>query len=187
MNGQGLGAGVALRLGLCWLAAALAQPLLAAEVWKCKLGELTQYSDRPCPAQGEPLATRALQANLVDPSVASRAAGPLGGMGNVGNVCPDDAEIGAMELRASSSALGLPEKAFFREEIGRARQCRLGQGRYTAADWALSRQAQAAQGRQAGGAEARQKVQARHQAADAAEAARLARLNAQNAASAPAR
>jgi hypothetical protein len=59
------------------------------------------------------------------------------------------------------------------EEVRRARQCRKGQGRYAAADWDISRQAQAAQSSQSGAQDARRRAEDMHSAADPVEGDRI--------------
>lgn len=151
------------RLVLCM--AVLASGAQAGEIWKCQQDGQVRYSDRPCPAQGDTLSPRALQPNVV---AAERAASGAITSRLAGNVCPDDIEIAAMETRATASSLGPAEQGFLREEADRARQCRQGRARYSAADWALSRQAQADQARPAEAAEARRRAAAMHRAAELA-------------------
>lgn len=148
------------RLVLCM--AVLASGAQAGEIWKCQQDGQVRYSDRPCPAQGDTLSPRALQPNVL---VAERAASGAATSRLAGNVCPDDIEIAAMETRATASSLGPAEQRFLKDEIARARQCRQGSARYSAADWALSRQAQADQFRPGAEAPARQRAEAMHRAA----------------------
>jgi hypothetical protein len=160
----------------------------AAEVWKCQVGEQIQYSDQPCQLKGEALASRKLQGNVVETAGRSgdKGAATADASGNSSpsnaefkrqenNVCPSDADIAGMETRASSIGLTPEAKAFMQDEVRRARQCRKGQGRYAAADWDISRQAQAAQTSQGGGADARRRAEAMHSAADPVEGERIAR------------
>lgn len=60
-------------------------------------------------------------------------------------VCPNDQEIRNMEVLANSATLGASKKAFLADEVRRARQCRKGQGNYSAGDWQTSHEAQRAQ------------------------------------------
>lgn len=154
-----------------------------AEVWKCKAADgSTVFSDRPCPGQGRALDERQLRGNAIDgprlpqtsrtPSEIPVAAEPAPSAPP--NDCPGDQELRHMETRASSTTLGDQELAFLRDEIRRARQCRKGQGRYTAADWAISREAQAAQSNLKGAAEARLRAEGMHSAADPQEGERIA-------------
>jgi hypothetical protein len=94
-----------------------------------------------------------------------------------GNICPTDSEIRGMETRGNSTTLGDPERQFMQEEVRRALQCRAGRGRYTDADWAVSRAAQAAQTQNSDRArrDARLRAEAMHSAADPEEADRIAR------------
>ncbi|MFG6466592.1 DUF4124 domain-containing protein [Roseateles sp. BYS87W] len=157
----------------------------AQQVWKCEVDGQVRFSDKPCPGTGQPLAERKLQANVVEalkPEVVHAAMGrpPLapadGAGGPPANVCPSEGEIRNMETRASSNSLGAPERQFMQDEARRALQCRAGQGRYTEADWAVSREAQAAQSQLSERArqEARARAEARHSAAHAVEGDRIA-------------
>ena len=82
-----------------------------------------------------------------------------------------------METRANSTTLGDAERQFLQDEVRRVRQCRSGKGRYTEADWAISREAQAAQTQLSERAryDARQRAEAMHSAADPEEGDRIAR------------
>ncbi|MCV2351541.1 hypothetical protein [Paucibacter sp. Y2R2-4] len=163
------------------LAAGSAQ---SAEVWKCQVGKEIKYSDQPCQSQGEPMRARQLQGNVVDttsrilPSKdaaaserADMAAPPTA---TLASICPSEAELAAMETRASSITLEPEAKAFMQDEIRRARQCRKGQGRYSAADWEISRRSQAAQSNLSGAADARRRAEDMHSAADPFEGDRIA-------------
>lgn len=158
----------------------LAAPAAQAEVWKCKVGDKVHYSDQPCPVHGDPLPARQLQPNVVAPVKLAPAEPGASAAGveapfRPGNVCPSDAEIRAMETRLSSISYEREEKDFLGDEVRRARQCRKGQGRYTAEDWDISRQAQSAQSNLSGAADARRRAEAMHSAADANEGERIAR------------
>jgi len=150
-----------------------------AEVWKCKGPDGgTVFSDVPCPASGAPVEERRLRGNAIEgprPAVATAAepapAPPIAQPPV--NDCPGDQELRDMETRANSRSLGDKEKAFMQDEIRRVRQCRKGQGRYTAADWAISREAQAAQSSNTGAADARRRAEGMHSAADPAEGERI--------------
>lgn len=158
----------------------------AQQVWKCDVGGKVVFSDKPCPQSGQPVSERTLRPNVVDsikPEAVRAAAGgaaasapeavPAAG----GNVCPGDAEVRAMETRANSTTLGDAEREFLREEVRRVRQCRNGQGRYRESDWAISREAQAAQTQISDRVreEARQRAEAMHSAADPEEGDRIVR------------
>jgi hypothetical protein len=158
----------------------------AQQVWKCEVGGQVRYSDRPCPDSGQALGPRSLQPNLADgirPEVARAAiAAPSAPVVPVpqaaaGNACPGDSEIRDMQTRAGSTSLGDAEQQFIQDEVRRAWQCRKGQGRYTEADWAVSRQAQAAQSNLGGRDRdaARRRAEAMHSAADPDEGDRIAR------------
>ncbi|MBL8278187.1 MAG: DUF4124 domain-containing protein [Pelomonas sp.] len=156
----------------------------AQQVWKCEVDGQVRFSDKPCPGSGQPVSERTLQPNVVEslkpetvrealgrPAAASAPAGPAG------NVCPGDGEIRSMETRGNSTTLGDPERQFMQEEVRRALQCRAGRGRYTDADWSISRAAQAAQTQLSERArrDARVRAEAMHSAADPEEADRIAR------------
>jgi hypothetical protein len=168
-------------------AAALGGSAMAGEVWKCQVGQQIKYSDRPCTIAGDTLNPRALQGNVVDAAVkkpaGDGASAPAPGLRADGrpadNVCPGEAEVKAMETRASSISLGAEAKAFMQDEVRRARQCRKGQGRYGAADWEISRQAQAAQSSLSGAPDARRRAEDMHSAADPSEGDRIASMREQ--------
>lgn len=164
----------------CLLLGLAAPAAQAAEIWKCKVGDKVHYSDQPCPVHGDPLPARQLQPNVVAPVKPVPAEAGASAAGEEapfrpGNVCPSDAEIRAMETRLSSISYEREEKDFLGDEVRRARQCRKGQGRYTAEDWDISRQAQSAQSSLTGAADARRRAEAMHSAADANEGERIAR------------
>lgn len=157
----------------------------AQPVWKCEQAGEVRYSDKPCPGGGQPVSGRSLQPNVVDglrpaPGAASAARVSLAEAARPaeppGNVCPGDAEIRGMETRAGSTTLGDDERRFLQDELRRALQCRAGQGRYTEADWAVSRAAQAAQSQLGERArrDARTRAEAMHSAADPLEGDRIA-------------
>lgn len=178
-----------------WCSGVAAMVLLVAgasaqQVWKCEVDGQVRFSDKPCPGSGQPVSERTLQPNVVDslkpetvrealgrPAAASAPVGPAAPGGATGNVCPGDGEIRGMETRGNSTTLGDPERQFMQEEVRRALQCRAGRGRYTDADWAISRAAQAAQSQLSERArrDARARAEAMHSAADAEEADRIAR------------
>lgn len=155
----------------------------AQQVWKCEVGGLVRYSDRPCDSPGQTLPTRQLQPNVADslkPDVLRAALAPASApvVAAVGNACPGDAEIRDMQTRGNSTSLGDAERQFMQDEVRRAWQCRKGQGRYSDADWAISRSAQAAQSQLSDRArqDARQRAEDMHSAADPDEGDRIARL-----------
>jgi hypothetical protein len=173
---------VGLSLGLCLaLSSAWAQ-----QVWKCEVDGRVRFSDKPCPGSGQPVSERSLQPNVVDSikqPEAARAASAAAGLeapvpaAPPGNVCPGDDEIRGMETRGGSTTLGDEERKFLQDEVRRAWQCRKGQGRYTDADWAISRQAQARQTNTGwrDRRDARLRAEAMHSAADPDEGDRIAR------------
>lgn len=153
-----------------------------AQVWRCTAQDgSTVFSDRPCPGKGSQMDERSLRGNAIEaprlPSTTAATERPAPAEAPViapVNDCPGDQELRHMETRASSTTMGEKEVAFMRDEIRRARQCRKGQGRYTAADWAISREAQAAQSNLRGAAEARLRAEGMHSAADPQEGERIA-------------
>lgn len=171
---------IAWSLGLCLLlSSAAAQP-----VWKCEVAGKLVFSDKPCPQAGQPLAERSLQPNVVEalkPAVVDAAMGrpPAASAPPApdGSACPGDSEIRGMETRAHSTTLGDAERQFLQDEVRCARQCRNGQGRYREADWAISREARAAQTQIGDRArhDARLRAEAMHSAADPQEGDRIAR------------
>ena len=149
-----------------------------AQVWKCKQRDGgVSFSDVPCPGAGEPVEQRRLQSNVADaprlppPENKPAASGPAQ---PPANDCPGDLELRNMETRANSTSLGDRERAFMQDEIRRVRQCRKGQGRYTAEDWALSRQAQEAQS-SSNAEKERLRAEGMHSAADPLEGERIVR------------
>jgi hypothetical protein len=173
-------------IGLGVALAAAASGVSAQQVWKCEVDGKVRFSDKPCPGSGQRLPERTLQPNVVDsmkPEVIREALGrPAPASAPVpdtppGNTCPNDGEIRGMETRGNSTTLGDPERQFMQEEVRRALQCRAGRGRYTDADWAVSRAAQAAQTQISERArrDARLRAEAMHSAADPEEADRIAR------------
>lgn len=166
------------RAAIGLLALATAGVVQAAEVWKCKGPDGgVLFSDAPCPAKGVALDERQLRGNSIDgPRLpAQQSANELRpeSAAPTGNDCPGDLELRNMETRANSTTLGDKEKAFMQDEIRRVRQCRKGHGRYTAADWAISREAQAAQSSNTGAADARRRAEGMHSAADPTEGERI--------------
>ena len=163
---------------------------LAQQIWKCEVDGQVRFSDKPCPGTGQRVPERTLQPNVVDslkpevireamgrPAPASAPASSPAVPAPSGNVCPGDSEIRGMETRGNSTTLGDAERQFMQEEVRRALQCRAGRGRYTDADWAVSRAAQAAQTQISDRArrDARIRAEAMHSAADPEEADRIAR------------
>ncbi len=169
-----LGLGIWLALPCAW----------AQQIWKCEVAGQVRFSDKPCPGSGQPVAERSLQPNVVEslkPEVVRAALGaasaPLAPAAPAGNACPGDSEIRGMETRGSSTTLGDAERQFMQDEVRRALQCRAGRGRYTEADWVVSRTAQAAQTQLGDRArhDARLRAEAMHSAADPEEGDRIAR------------
>lgn len=154
-----------------------------AEVWRCKSasGGIV-FSDVPCPSTGEPVPARQLQSNIVQaqrlpPTDADREAQPAEGRRE--NVCPGDLELRNMETQASSTSLSPKASSFLQDEIRRVRQCRKGQGRYTAEDWRISQAARDAQSSTSTQEAARSAAEAMHSAADPIEGDRIAQARAQ--------
>ncbi len=158
----------------------------AQQVWKCEVDGKVRYSDQPCQASGQPLPARSLQPNVVDglkpeavrAAIGTPSSAPASApVAPAGNACPGDGEIRNMETRANASTLGDDERQFLQDEVRRAWQCRKGQGRYTEADWDVSRQAQARQSNlgDRDRRDARLRAEAMHSAADADEGDRIAR------------
>lgn len=165
-----------------------------AQVWKCNIDGKTHYSDQPCPAKGEQLKSQALQGNVIDTSAdraaaaaateraraaaateAQMQAAPGAPAPAATSVCPSDRDIANMETKASSTTMKDDAKRFVQDEIRRARQCRKGQGNYTAADWNISKQAVDAQDNLTGAADARRRAESMHSAANAVEGDRISR------------
>jgi len=156
----------------------------APEVWRCKssAGGTIVFSDVPCPGRGEPLTARQLQSNVVQaqklpPREAQADAPPAPGRRE--NVCPGDQELRNMETQANSRSLSTEASAFLQDEIRRVRQCRKGQGQYTAEDWRISQTARDAQSSPSNQAAARLAAESMHSAADPLEGERIARLREQ--------
>jgi hypothetical protein len=165
-----------------------------AEVWKCKEGDRTVFSDQPCPMTGKQLESRVLQGNVVQSEpVASDA--PSQGYGvqqsadtrqqvsdddyqPPRNVCPSDQEVKNLRTQASSISLTPAKKEFLNSEIRRAQQCAAGQGSYTASDQERLRDAQRAQNNIGSGRGARIDAEGVHSAADPNEGRRIAAENA---------
>ena len=169
-----------LGLGLCLAMSGVG----AQQVWKCEVNGKINFSDKPCPQAGQPVAERSLRPNVVEaikPEVVDAAMGraPAASAPPVasGNACPGDSEVRSMETRANSTTLGDAERQFLQDEVRRVRQCRSGQGRYRDADWVISREAQAAQTQISDRArqDARLRAEAMHSAADPDEGDRIAR------------
>lgn len=177
-------------IGLCVLSSVCSPQASRAEVWKCAVEGRVQYSDQPChaAARGGPLASRVLQGNVIEvgrpaasassPWLQAVAAAPDESViapAPFASVCPSDRDIASMETTASSITLAPEAKRFVQDEIRRARQCQKGQGRYSAADWAISRDAVAAQSSLTGAADARIRSESMHSAANPAEGDLIAR------------
>lgn len=171
----------------------------AQSVWKCTEGGRTVYSNTPCPSSGSTVDPMRLQGNVVDgvrpppgrrdselavdgPDLpdggrrgAALAASPGGQRAPV-NTCPSDQELRNMETAANSTTRKRQETQFLQEEVRRARQCRNGQGSYTAEDWRISREAQADQNSISASTRkgARIRTEGMHSAADAVEGDRIA-------------
>ena len=172
------------RVGLGLLLAMAVCSAAAQQVWKCEVAGKVNFSDKPCPQTGQPVSERSLRPNVVDaikPEAAQAATERMPAAsappGPAGNTCPGDGEIRSMETRGNSTTLGDAERQFMQDEVRRVRQCRSGQGRYQEADWAISREAQAAQTQLSDRVrhDARLRAEAMHSAADPAEGDRIAR------------
>lgn len=141
--------------------AVLLVPLAAQSgtVWKCKEGDRVIFSDAPCPSTGTPMQPGKLQGNVVraqplppkphprsEPAatdgIGTFSASSRGTSQPAGSVCPSEQDIRNMEVSANSATRSKKDNEFRQEEIRRARQCRAGQGNYTAEDWRISQQAQ---------------------------------------------
>lgn len=167
-------------------ALALAGGAWGQQVWRCEVAGQVRFSDKPCPDSGQPVSARSLQPNVVDslrPEAvraamgASAVADAPAPQAPAGNVCPGDGEVRDMETRANSTTLGDAERQFLQDEVRRVWQCRKGQGRYTDADWGVSRQAQARQTLNGyrERRDARLRAEAMHSAADPDEGDRILR------------
>ncbi|MGM9516754.1 hypothetical protein ACS5PK_21075 [Roseateles sp. DB2] len=181
-------------LALCMTA--LGGVSVQAEVWKCKVEGRLHYSDQPCQslAKGGLMPSRALEPNIVGPIPPARTASAPGNLPQAGafwtageaaapsaplaSVCPSDRDIASMETTASSTTLPAGAKRFVQDEIRRAWQCRKGQGRYSAADWRISREAVEAQSSLSGAESARIRSESMHSAANPNEGELIARQRA---------
>lgn len=182
-----LGRGVSVVLGL--MAGLVCGSAWAQQVWRCDVAGQVRFSDKPCPGSGQPVAERSLQPNVADglkPEAARATQGGASASGlpgaavaptPAGNACPGDLEVRNMQTRANSTTLGEPERQFMQDEVRRVMQCRAGRGRYTEADWAISREAQAAQTQISDRArrDARLRAEAMHTAANPEEGDRIER------------
>lgn len=156
----------------------------ATEVWRCKSGPggSVVFSDVPCPGNGDPVPARQLQSNIVQaqrlpPADADGEAQATPGRRE--NYCPGDQELRNMETQASSTSLSPKASSFLQDEIRRVRQCRKGQGRYTAEDWRISQAARDAQSSTSTQEAARTAAENMHSAADPIEGDRIAQARAQ--------
>jgi len=171
-----VGLGLLLAMAVCSAA--------AQQVWKCEVAGKVNFSDKPCPQTGQPVSERSLRPNVVDAikpaaeqAATERTPAASAPAAPTGNACPGDGEIRSMETRGNSTTLGDAERQFMQDEVRRVRQCRNGQGRYQEADWAISREAQAAQTQLSDRVrhDARLRAEGMHSAADPAEGDRIAR------------
>lgn len=141
-------------LGLLGLLGLLAAPV-SAQVYKCTDATgRTLYADAPCGAGARRIAPEVLEANTVDASglrerarVEREAPSPAASTpaSASAGVCPDAVDIRNLETSASSQRLQDPEREFLWAEIRRARACSREASRYSAEDWRVLREAQAAQ------------------------------------------
>jgi hypothetical protein len=152
----------------------------ANEVWKCQTDGKLVFSDVPCPSGGNPIERRKLHANVVqaEPVASSSSERSIQSERTAQNVCPTELDIRNLETSASSNTMGAAERTFLADEVRRARQCRKGQGNYTAEDWRAIRAAQEAQSSVSGKADARLRAEGIHSAADPIEGDRIARKRA---------
>jgi hypothetical protein len=152
----------------------------ANEVWKCQTDGKLVFSDVPCPSGGNPIERRKLHANVVqaEPVASSSSERSIQSERTAQNVCPTELDIRNLETSASSNTMGAAERTFLADEVRRARQCRKGQGNYTAEDWRAIRAAQEAQSSVSGKADARLRAEDIHSAADPIEGDRIARKRA---------
>ncbi len=174
------------RVAVGWVLCLAFSGAWAQQVWKCDVNGQVRFSDKPCPGSGQPVSERSLQPNVVDSIRVEPPRGAASAVGEAlpplpktpaGNACPGDGEIRDMETRANSTTLGNDERQFMQDEVRRAWQCRKGQGRYTDADWGISRQAQARQSNTGDRdrRDARIRAEAMHSAADPDEGDRIQR------------
>ncbi len=125
-----------------------------AQVYKCVGADgRTVYADAPCGAGSRQLSREQLEANTVDAAALRERAkterdtpppAPPAVAANA-SVCPSPLEIRNLETSAGSSRLQDRERDFLWAEIRRARACSREGSRYTAEDWRVLREAQAAQ------------------------------------------
>lgn len=141
-------------LRLFFLGLLCAAGVAQAQVYKCvDAAGRTVYADAPCGARARELSRDQLEANTLDAGAlrerirTDREALPLPAQAgdNGAPVCPSPLDIRNLETGASSSRLQDAERAFLWAEIRRARACSREGGRYTAEDWRVLREAQAAQ------------------------------------------
>lgn len=109
------------------------------------------------------------RAQQLDRSSASRAGSQVPPV----NTCPTDKDIRNMETSASSIGLGKDARTFLEDEIRRARQCRKGQGNYSAEDWQISKEARDAQRSISGKKQGQVRAEGMHSAADPIEGDRI--------------
>lgn len=173
------------------LSALLASTAQAATVWKCQEGGRVIFSDAPCPSTGKPMDPQRLQGNVLKaeraparqpqdideraPNLSANRAGATSQ--GPGSVCPSEQDIRNMEVSANSATRDKKDKAFRRDEIRRAQQCRSGEGNYTKDDWRASEEAQTDQGSviDRKRKDAKERAEAMHSAANPAEGERIQR------------
>lgn len=153
--------------------------LVQAQVWKCeKDGQIT-YTNTGC-GGGKLVEDRKLQGNVLDayraPATFDRPSqGQAAQDEPQDSECMSDQQIRNMETSGSSIGLGKKERQFIAAEVQRARNCQRGEGRYTARDQKVSRDAVAAQTeiRAKSRQQARDAAEAMHSTANPAEAQRI--------------
>jgi hypothetical protein len=155
----------------------------SAQVWKCDDAGRTVFSDVPCPQTGRQLDARSLNGNTMQADIVALNRSADAGTGprsqaqgeSAASICPSEQDIRNLETQASSITLRVKAQQFMDDEVRRARQCRKGQGHYTAADWALIREAHDDQNSIGNQRRARARAEAVHSAADPAEGERIER------------
>lgn len=130
---------------------ALAVPA-RAQVYKCRTAQGgVEYSGTPCPA-GAAGGVADVRPNTLDSAGlreqaarlgATRPAGVASGASAPGaataagpeRVCPGETELRNLETSAGASTRDARQRGWLQDEVRRVRQCRAGEGRYTAQDW----------------------------------------------------
>ncbi len=129
---------------------ALALPA-AAQVYKCRTPQGgVEYSGTPCPAgtaggladvrpntlDSAGLRDQAARSGAARPAgAASAASAPAVAAAEPQRVCPSETELRNLETSAGASTRDARQRGWLQDEVRRVRQCRAGEGRYTAQDW----------------------------------------------------